>query len=85
MKQFEYTITEPVGIHARPASILVKKAVSYESTVILGKNGKTTDAKRLMALMALGIKCGDKVIFTIEGKDEEAAACDLEEFCKNNL
>ncbi|MDF2944922.1 MAG: Phosphotransferase System HPr (HPr) Family [Herbinix sp.] len=85
MKQFEYVITEPVGIHARPASMLVKAATGYSSDVKIFKDGKSADVKRLMALMAFGAKYADKVRFTIEGKDEDIAAAELELFCKENL
>ncbi len=85
MKKYEYIITEPVGIHARPASMLVKAASTYESNITIERNGKKADAKRLMALMALGVKCNETVIFTIEGEDEELATAGLEEFCIKNL
>ena len=75
MKEFTYTIKEPVGIHARPAGMLAKEAKAHESTVnIVDKNGKSVDATRLMALMGMGIKCGDTVTVKIEGTDEETAA-----------
>ena len=62
MKEFTYTIKEPVGIHARPAGMLAKEAKTCQSTVtIVDKNGKSVDATRLMALMGMGIKCGDTV------------------------
>ena len=52
MKEFTYTIKEPVGIHARPAGMLAKEAKSCQSTVtIVDKNGKAVDTTRLMALM----------------------------------
>ena len=55
MKEFTYTIKEPVGIHARPAGMLAKEAKSCQSTVtIVDKNGKSVDATRLMALMGMG-------------------------------
>ena len=51
MKEFVYTIKEPVGIHARPAGMLAKEAKACQSTVtIVDKNGKSVDATRLMAL-----------------------------------
>lgn len=85
MYKFEYVITEPVGIHARPAGMLVKAASVYESSVMIKKEDKTVDVKRLMALMALGVKCGEKAEFIIEGPDEEMAGKELELFCKENL
>ena len=85
MKKFEYIITEPVGIHARPAGLLVKAASVYESSITIERDGKTADVKRLMALMSLGVKCDEKVTFIIEGTDEDIAVADLEAFCKENL
>ena len=85
MKQFEYTITEEVGIHARPASILAKEAGSYKSNITIVRDGKSVDVKRLIALMALGVKFGEKVTFIVEGADEDFAAAKLEMFCTRNL
>jgi phosphocarrier protein len=85
MEQFEYRVTEPVGIHARPASILAKAAISYKSNIMIEKDGKAADVKRLIALMSLGVKCNEKVLFKIEGVDEVVAAKELEAFCKENL
>lgn len=85
MKQFDYIITEEVGIHARPASILVKQASLYESNITIKRDGKEVDAKRLIALMAFGAKFGEKVTFLVNGADEDIAAKELELFCKKNL
>ncbi len=86
MKQFTYTITDPVGIHARPAGLLVKAAKALDSTVIIEKaGGGSASATRLMALMMLGIGQGDTVTVTVEGGSEEANAAALEQFFKDNL
>ena len=85
MRSFEYTITDEVGIHARPAGILVKEAKSYDSVIKVTKDGKSAEAKKLMALMGLGVKKGDTVTVSVEGGDEDAVAAKLEEFFKNNL
>lgn len=85
MKQFTYTIKEPVGIHARPAGLLVKEVKKYQSAVTIEKDGKGVNALKLMALMGMGIKCGDTVDVKVEGSDEEAAAAALEAFFQANL
>ena len=85
MKSFEYTITDPVGIHARPAGSLVKEIKKYASTVTVIKGEKEVNALKLMALMGMGIKQGDTVKVTIDGADEDAAAAAIEEFFKANL
>ena len=85
MKSFDYVITDEVGIHARPAGLLVKEAKSYDSVIRITKDGKNAEAKKLMALMGLGVKNGDTVTVSVEGGDEEAVAAKMEEFFKNNL
>ena len=86
MKSFEYTITDPVGIHARPAGNLVKQIKTYAgSTVTITRNGKSVNALKLMALMGLGVKKDDTVTVAVEGGDEEKVAAELEAFFKANL
>ena len=85
MKSFEYTITEPVGLHARPAGMLNKEARKYKSAILVHKGGKSANVLRLMALMQLGVKFGDTVTVTIEGEDEETVAPIVEEFFKANF
>ena len=85
MKSFEYTITDPVGIHARPAGVLVKKIKEFTSTVTVIKGEKSVNALKLMALMGMGIKQGDTVKVTVEGADEDTAAAAIEAFFKANL
>ena len=74
MKQFAYVITDPVGIHARPAGMLVKEAKQFSSKIMLQKGEKAADATRMMSVMGLGVKCGDTLSVSIEGADEDAAA-----------
>ena len=86
MKSFEYTITDPVGIHARPAGLLVKEIKSFAgSAVTITKGEKSVNALKLMALMQMGIKQGDTVTVSIDGGDEAAVAAALENFFKANL
>lgn len=85
MKQFEYTVQEPVGIHARPAGLLTKEAKKYKSAITVTKGDKTVNVLKLMALMGMGVKCGDTVTVTVEGEDEETAAPAMEAFFKANL
>lgn len=86
MQEFKYTITDPVGIHARPAGLLVKEVKAHASTVkIANKDGKSADAKKLLALMGLGIRQGDEITVSVEGADEAEAAASIEKFLKENL
>ncbi len=85
MKQFSYTITDPEGIHARPAGEFVKAAKAFESKITISKDGKTVDAKKIFGVMGLGAKQGHVIEVAAEGADEDAAAATLEDFLKNNL
>ncbi|MCC2253771.1 HPr family phosphocarrier protein [Ruminococcus sp. CLA-AA-H200] len=85
MKEFKYVITDPEGIHARPAGILVKQAAGYASAVKIAKGEKSADAKRIFGVMGLGVKNGDEVTITADGADEEKAIAELETFFKENL
>ena len=73
MKTFEYTIKDELGIHARPAGLLVKEAKKFESECTITKDGKTKKLTQLMMLMSLGVKQGDIVTVTAEGADGEDA------------
>ncbi len=85
MKEFKYVITDEVGIHARPAGLLVKKAKEFTSTITISKGEKSAKATALMKLMGMGIVKGDEVTVQVEGDDEEAAAAAIEAFLKENL
>ena len=86
MKQFDYTIKDPIGIHARPAGLLVKEAKAFAGTVVtITKNGTTVTATQLMKLMGLGVKQGDVVTVQAEGANEEAAIAALSDFFNKNL
>lgn len=85
MKSFSYVIRDEVGIHARPAGLLVKEAKKYQSKVVINKAGKKAEATKLMALMSLGVKCGDTVEVEVSGTDEEAAFEGIRAFFENHL
>ena len=85
MKEFTYVITDPVGIHARPAGVLAKQVKGLESKVVIWKGEKCAEAKKLMAVMGLGVKQGDEVKITVEGPSEEADAAAVETFFKENF
>jgi len=85
MQTFEYTITDPLGMHARPAGLFVKEASSYESSITISKGGKTVDAKKIFGVMGLMIKNGDTVTIAVEGVDEAIVAGKMEAFMKETL
>ena len=86
MKQFNYVINDPLGLHARPAGLLAKLAKPYADTVITVTKGSTTvKASQLMKLMSLAAKNGDEVVVTAEGPQEDAAIAELKAFFEANL
>ena len=85
MKTFEYTITDELGIHARPAGMLVKEAAQFKSSIKIAGPKKEVDAKRIMGVMQLGAKQGNTLTLEISGPQEAEAAAALEEFLKSNL
>lgn len=85
MKEFKYTITDELGIHARPAGLLVKEAKKFGCAIKLATEAKTVDAKGIMGVMSLGAKKDEVVTITADGEDEDAAAAALEAFFKANL
>lgn len=85
MKQFTYTIKDELGVHARPAGLLVKLAKKYASKVTIEKDGKTSDMRKLMAVMGLGIKQGETITVTVEGEDETVAAEEIAAFLNENV
>ena len=85
MKSFTYTIIDPLGIHARPAGQIVNEAKKYSSTITIDTAEKKANAARLMAVMALGVKCGQSVTVTAEGYDEDIAIENIQKFFEGNL
>ena len=85
MVSFNYVITDEVGIHARPAGLLVKAAKAFSSKVVIKANGKEAEATKLMAIMGLGVKKGAEITVEVTGDDEVTAAAEMEKFFKENL
>ena len=86
MKQFAYTIKDPLGIHARPAGLLAKLAKPYGDTVItITKGEKTVKASQLMKLMTLAAKQGEEITVTAEGPAEDEAIASMQKFFEENL
>lgn len=85
MKQFNYTITDEIGLHARPAGLLVKETKNYQSAITLTCGDKTVKAGSLIAIMSLGVKCGQTVTISADGADEDAAYEGMKAFFEANL
>ncbi|MGC6176230.1 HPr family phosphocarrier protein [Lacrimispora sp. 38-1] len=73
MREYRYEIEDPMGLHARPASKLFMEAGKYMCTIEAYWGLQKADCKSLLAIMGLGAKKGDVLVFRFEGEDEEAA------------
>lgn len=86
MKKFQYIVTDPIGLHARPAGLLATASKEWSSHVsVESEKGRQAPADRLIALLALEIKQGDTVTFVVEGGDEEETCCAVRKFCFEHL
>ncbi len=85
MVTFTFTVKDEVGLHARPAGLLVKEAAKCSSKVTIRKGEKSGDAKRIFNIMGLAIKCGEEVEMVVEGDKEQEEAAALEAFVKENI
>ena len=85
MKEFKYVVQDELGLHARPAGLLVKEAAKFKSAITLDSGAKKADAKRIMAVMSMGVKQGVEVTVTVDGEDEGAAFDAIKTFFETNL
>lgn len=82
---FDYSITDPVGLHARPAARLAKLAGQYDCAVTLSANGKTASAKDLVEIMKLGAAKGTVLSVSAEGPDAQAALQAVKQYLVQRL
>lgn len=85
MVKFTFVVNDEMGLHARPAGLLVKEAGKCSSKVTLKKGEKTGDAKRIFNIMGLSIKGGEEVEVIVEGEKEQEEAEALQTFVAENI
>ena len=85
MKTFQWTMQDELGLHARVAGELVKCVSQLSSKVTLEKGGKTADATRLFAIMALCVRQGENVTMTVEAPNQELDSTVVQDFCSHNF
>ena len=85
MSSFEYTIRDENGLHARPAGLLVRQAQALSSEITIDCRGKSASLKKLLAVMGLGVRCGDVVKISAEGKNAEEDLAIIKDFLQKNF
>ncbi|MBI9011433.1 MAG: HPr family phosphocarrier protein [Clostridiales bacterium] len=84
MKVIEMKIIDPAGLHARPASLLVKEASKFKSDVELESGEKKTTLKSILGIMSLGVKADTDIKIYIDGEDESIAKESITKFLVDN-
>ncbi len=79
------TVSNPTGLHARPAASLVALAKSFTSAITIKYGEKSANAKSILAVLTLGASQGASLTISTDGVDETAAAEQILEAFSNNL
>jgi len=77
-------VTNPHGLHARPAALLVQIASKFDSQVLLEKDGEVVDGKSIIAILSLGVNKGTAVKVIAEGMDARQALSEIRDFLTKN-
>ncbi|KKB26791.1 Phosphocarrier protein of PTS system [Mycoplasmopsis meleagridis] len=88
MKTFSAKIIDPIGLHARPTSVIASEASKFKSdiVIVLDKTGKVGNLKSVMMVLSMNIRKNDLITIKANGEDEEEAINDLLKALKaNNL
>ena len=81
----DYLILAPEGMHARPATALLRLSRKYKSVIRLKKGADTIQINSMLNILSLSIKCGDTISVSVEGDDEIGAAEALDIFFNEQL
>ena len=73
MKEVTVTVVDPVGLHARPATVAVNAASKFKSEIKISYKGKSVNMKSIMGVMSLGIPTQSEIIISATGEDEDEA------------
>ena len=84
MKELKVLVVDPVGLHARPATIAVNVASKCKIDVNVSFKGRSVNMKSIMGVMSLGIPTQSEIVITCEGEDEEEAIKAIEESLRTN-
>lgn len=79
------TIASSIGLHARPATLFAKKVAASGLDITLAKQGGSAiRATSVLAVMALGVRCGQEVVLTAHGEDADDVLDDLVTFLETD-
>ncbi len=82
MREIKVIVVDPVGLHARPATVAVNAASKFKSEVNISYKERSINMKSIMGVMSLGIPTQSEITITCEGEDEDAAIQAIEDILK---
>ena len=85
MMERQIILLNDTGLHARPASMIVKEASKYQSEIKIIKNEKEYNAKSILGILSMGAVKGDCLVIKAIGEDETAAVQALGDLIENNI
>lgn len=85
MTNKKVTVTNTVGLHARPATFFIQKANEYKSSIWVESEERRVNAKSLLGILSLGIIQGTEIDIIANGVDEEDAVEGLVELLKSDF
>ena len=85
MKEKNVKIVNKLGLHARPASLIVQTAMAFSSNIYIIKDEIKIDAKSIMGILMLAAACGTELKLQTEGSDEEQALEKMVEIFNNGF
>ena len=85
MVKQDVTITNNIGLHARPATFFIQKANSFKSSIWIEKDDRKVNAKSLLGVLSMGIAKGMTVTLIADGQDEDSAIQGLVELIETGF
>ncbi len=79
------TVTNPSGLHLRPAGLLCKEALKFKSHITFQCRECTANAKSVLSVLGACVKCGDEIVMICEGEDEVEALEYIVELVKSGM
>jgi phosphocarrier protein HPr len=81
----DLVIKNKLGIHARPAALLVQTANNFSSSITIEKDGQKVNGKSIMGIMMLAAEHGSTLVLTVDGSDEEKAISAIEKLFEDKF
>jgi len=85
MREYEHTVLNELGMHARPAGLFVRLAKDHQSRIEISKGAESVNAIRILAVMGMNIRQGDQIRITVDGADEDQVLPEVRRICRESL